>query len=173
MNGYKEFMCLFGGVTILDVGQFLLAAGFIVVIGMKISKFLIDFHDTERSRIEKLDKAYGAAMKLPDYRKQSLEIQESFIEKIENLCARQDDIIKRIEKMEEDSRKREVNKIRGKLIQSYHYYTNPDRNPSKSWTRMEAEAFWATFADYEELGGNGYVHSVIQPTMEALEIIEN
>ena len=75
--------------------------------------------------------------------------------------------------MEEDSRKREVNKIRGKLIQSYHYYTNPDRNPSKSWTRMEAEAFWATFADYEELGGNGYVHSVIQPTMEALEIIEN
>ncbi len=57
MNGYKEFMCLFGDVTILDFGQFLLAVGFVIVVGIKISKFLIDFHDTDVSLSSRTSKA--------------------------------------------------------------------------------------------------------------------
>lgn len=37
---------------------------------------------------------------------------------------------------------------------------------------MEAEAFWATFRDYESLGGNGYIHSVVQPAMNLLQVVE-
>lgn len=35
---------------------------------------------------------------------------------------------------------------------------------------MEAEAFWELFHDYEADGGDGYMHSVVQPTMEELFI---
>ena len=37
---------------------------------------------------------------------------------------------------------------------------------------MEADVFWATFADYENLGGNGFMHSDVQPAMNALEIVK-
>ena len=36
---------------------------------------------------------------------------------------------------------------------------------------MEAEAFWKIFKDYEELKGNGYVHTEVQPAMNELEVI--
>ena len=173
MNGYKEFMCLFGDITILDIGQFLLAVGFVVVICVKISKFLIELHDANQLRDEKLEKAYEAAMRLHGYRQQSIGIQSDFITKIEGLYERQDEIIQHIEKMEEDNRKREVNKLRGKLIQYYRYYTNPERNPLGCWSRMESESFWALYSDYENLGGNDYIHSVVQPAMNELEIIDN
>ncbi len=173
MNGYKEFIQLFGNITILDVGQFLLAVGFVVVICVKVSKFLIELHDASQLRDEKIEKAYEAAMSLPGYRKQSLEIQEDFIAKFDGLYERQDVIIEHIEKMEEDNRKREVNKLRGKLIQYYRFYTNPERNPSGCWSRMESESFWALYSDYENLGGNDYIHSVVQPAMNELDVIDN
>lgn len=37
---------------------------------------------------------------------------------------------------------------------------------------MEAEAFWGLFRDYEEAGGNGYMHSVVQPAMTELIVRE-
>ena len=52
------------------------------------------------------------------------------------------------------------------------YYTTEETNPSKSWTQMEAEAFWGLFSDYEEAGGNGYMHSVVQPAMTELTVRE-
>ena len=58
------------------------------------------------------------------------------------------------------------------LLQNYRYYTNECQNPSKSWTKMEAEAFWELFREYEEAGGNGYMHTVVQPEMERLLVIE-
>ena len=38
---------------------------------------------------------------------------------------------------------------------------------------MEAEAFWELFKDYEEDGGNGYIHSVVRPAMNLLRIVEH
>ncbi len=78
----------------------------------------------------------------------------------------------RLESMEEANKRRECNKLRDRLLQSYRYYTNADVNPSLSWTRMEAEAFWGLFRDYEEVGGNGYMHTVVQPAMEKLRVRE-
>ena len=37
---------------------------------------------------------------------------------------------------------------------------------------MEAEAVWGLFRDYEEAGGDGYMHTVVQPAMEKLRIRE-
>lgn len=37
---------------------------------------------------------------------------------------------------------------------------------------MEAEAFWELFRDYEDAGGDGYVHTEVQPAMERLTVLE-
>ena len=37
---------------------------------------------------------------------------------------------------------------------------------------MESESFWELFKDYEEMDGDGYVHTDVQPAMNQLEIIE-
>ena len=76
----------------------------------------------------------------------------------------------RLDSVEETNKRRECNKLRDRLLQNYRYYTNEATNPSKSWTQMEAEAFWGLFRDYEDAGGNGYMHSVVQPAMEELFI---
>ena len=81
-------------------------------------------------------------------------------------------LMKRFEEIEEQNKKRECSKLRDMLLQNYRYYTSEQQNPSKSWTRMEAEAFWELFREYEEAGGNGYMHSVVQPEMERLDIVE-
>ena len=36
---------------------------------------------------------------------------------------------------------------------------------------MEAQAFWDMFGDYEKNGGDGHMHTVVQPAMRALEVI--
>ena len=41
----------------------------------------------------------------------------------------------------------------------------------KAWSEMEADAFWKIFKDYEDLEGDGYVHSEVQPAMNGLEKI--
>ena len=67
--------------------------------------------------------------------------------------------------MEEENRRRERNKLRDRILQSYRYYTSPEKNPMRAWSEMEADAFWKIFKDYEDLDGDGYVHSEVQPAM--------
>ena len=83
-----------------------------------------------------------------------------------------DAFMSRLEEIEKQNKKRECSKLRDMLLQNYRYYTSKTQNPSQSWTRMESEAFWELFREYEEAGGNGYMHSVVQPEMERLTIIE-
>ena len=37
---------------------------------------------------------------------------------------------------------------------------------------MESEAFWELFREYENAGGNGYMHTEVQPAMELLTIVD-
>ena len=41
----------------------------------------------------------------------------------------------------------------------------------KAWSEMEHHSFFELVHDYEELGGNDYVHSVVIPEMNKLHII--
>lgn len=61
----------------------------------------------------------------------------------------------RLTKTEEDTQRRERNKLRDRLLQNYRHYVNKETNPSHSWTQMESEAFWELFKKYEAAGGNG------------------
>ena len=57
------------------------------------------------------------------------------------------------------------------MMQSYRYFTSEEKNPLQAWSEMEADAFWEIFGDYEKMGGNGHVHTEVQPAMRRLEVI--
>ena len=170
---WQSFIDTFGNITVLDVAIFIAAIVFLVLIYRKVKDYLIKKHDADKLRDEQLQEALTAVRKYPEYRKQSIQIQHELED--ENCAVRKDiqALTKRIEKMEEDTKRRERNKIRDRLLQNYRYYTNTETNPTQSWTRMEADAFWELFKEYEENGGDGYMHSEVQPAMNKLTIIEH
>lgn len=179
MTGINEFHQLFGNITLSQVASFIMVLIFLWLIYAKVKKFFTDKYDVikrredaDKMRDAQLKEALESVHKYPEYRQQSLQIQKKLEDEIQATRMRQEEIVARLAKMEDDSKRRERNKLRDRLLQSYRYYTNKETNPTQSWTRMEAEAFWELFRDYEDVGGNGYVHTVVQPSMNLLTVHE-
>ena len=179
MKYLDQFLEIFGDITVGQLITFLLALFFLYAIYKEIKKFndaKIEEHrrraEEEKIQKEKLESAYAVTQKYPAYHQESIDIRDSLkkeIEEVRNYCS---NLMKRFEEIEEQNKKRERSKLRDMLLQNYRYYTNECQNPSQSWTRMESEAFWELFREYEAAGGNGYMHTVVQPEMERLTIIE-
>lgn len=172
MKGYEEFINIFGEVTILQVAEVIIVIVFCVAIYSKVRKHLISQHEKEKARDDQLKEALESVRKCPAYRQQTIENQKNFEQQLSELRTSQEAIIAEISAMKEETKKRERNKIRDRLLHNYRYYTSLEKNPSQSWTRMEAEAFWELFRDYEDAGGNGYMHTTVQPEMNRLTILD-
>ena len=102
------------------------------------------------------------------YRQQSLDKQAAIDCQFADLMGKIDELKEMIERQHHETQKIKRNELREKLLSSYRYYTSLEKNPSQSWNEMEAEAFWHSYSDYEELKGNGYMHTVVKPAMEKL-----
>ena len=197
MKGLDEFLELFGNITVSQLVTYIFAIVFMFFIYKQVKKYFDEKikAQNERAQAEKkrdadIKEALTAVRKYPEYRQQSIKIQElledeiqetrqqsikiqSLLEEeIQELRVMIQEDKKRIARVEEQEQRRERNKIRDMLLQNYRYYTNKERNPHQSWTQMEAEAFWELFGDYEDLGGNGYMHTVVQPDMERLIVVD-
>lgn len=172
MVNTDAFIEVFGGFTVADALKFIMALCFLVYVGNEVRKYFIKKHDAEEQKNAQLHKALEAVEKYPEYRKQSVEIQQKLENEIQGLRKSQEESIKRLDKMESDMKRRERNKCRDTLLQNFRYFTSKEKNPMQAWTRMEAEAFWDLFRDYEDMDGNGYVHTEVQPAMNLLDIIE-
>lgn len=172
MNGLDAFLNVFGDITVLQVVEIFLAAGCVYVLYKRIKKVLIEQHEAQKLKDEQLKEALDGVHKYPEYRQQSVEIQQELQRDIQELRDTQQKIIERLTDMEEQKKRRERNKLRDLLLQNYRYYTNVETNPSQSWSKMEAEAFWELFSDYEDMGGNGYMKSDVMPAMQKLIVIE-
>ena len=98
-------------------------------------------------------------------------VQTSLTSMITDLAETQKEIISKVDSLTEQSRKYQLADIRETLLQSYRYYTSESTNGLKSWTEMEANAFWEQYATYKEHGGNGYMESVVKPEMNKLRVI--
>lgn len=191
MKEVDAFLEVFGGFTVGQVALFFIACVFLYAVYKAIRDHLIKTHDAQQEKDAQLAEALSAVRKYPEYRKQSIEekhlleqqiqdsnkhnekIQQLLEDEIQEIRAGLQANTERLIKLEEQNKKRECNKLRDMLLQNYRYYTNESQNPSKSWTRMEADAFWDLFQDYEDMGGNGYMHSVVRPEMERLSVIEH
>jgi hypothetical protein len=132
-------------------------------------------NELKDARIAALQAAVDA---LPSYRAQSLQIQTQLqttdreilaaCEAIQRGVADNQRILnERLDRLES----REKNAIRQKLLDEHRLFTNKERNPMKAWTEMEQHAFFKLVKDYEDLGGNDYVHSQVLPDMNRLEVV--
>ena len=187
MVGLEEFLQMFGDVTVSKIVSFVLVILFGWKIYQQIKKFfdnkkelLIKKHEAEKEKDKKLNIALEAVNKYPEYREQSRKIQQAFRQEIDELkssqqilAASQQEMCASLRDMRDKQERRERNKLRDKLLQNYRHYTDKEKNPTQSWTQMESEAFWELFRDYEDMNGDGYMHTVVQPAMNLLKVIDN
>lgn len=187
MTGLNEFLALFGNITLAEIVVFVFAMIFLFLIYKEIKKYVDakvkEQHDKEavdKAYKQKLEEAWSATQKYPEYRQQSIKIQgllESEIQEVKDTETTITEALKklseRLERMEEDTKRRERNQLRDLLLKNYRHYTNKELNPTQSWTKMEAEAFWELFSDYEDAGGNGYMHTIVQPEMNKLIVTDH
>lgn len=126
-------------------------------------------------KIAALETAIAA---LPGYRAQSLQIQQqlqSSDKDILTMCAsiqqsvleNQKILNRRLDRLE----KREKNALRAKILDEYRLFTDDHKNPMQAWSEMEHHAFFELVRDYEDLGGNDFVHSVVLPAVNELNVI--
>lgn len=132
--------------------------------------------DAERDRRIKV--LEDAVNKYPVYREQSLAIQQQLKQSDVNILevcnAIKEDVVANREML--DSRlksleRREKNALREKILDLYRKFTDDVLNPMSAWTDMERHSFFELVKDYESLGGNDYVHKVILPAMNQLDVI--
>ena len=172
VTGMDEFLGIFGSVTVGQVVTFVLACVFLFVIGKKIVVYFNNKIELEKKRDKDIETALAEVAKYPQYRKQSIAVQQELQGEINVLKEAIDKNTRKMEEIETGNKTRELNRIRNKLIESYNYYTSERRNPTKSWTEMESQSFWSMFLDYEDLGGDGFIHTTVEPEMRALEVID-
>lgn len=126
-------------------------------------------------RIAELEEAVSH---LPKYREQSKKIQEELQQadvSILEVCRVIKDEVNANRKMLDDRlkslEKRDKNSLRDKIYKLWRTFTDPYLNPMQAWTDMEKHSFDELVKDYESLGGNDYVHSVVLPDMMRLRVI--
>ena len=141
----------------------------------KIVNNLILRMDSQEQNIKKLQDVVD---KLPQYREQSLQIQAELKEadvSVKELCEtiknevveNRKEVMQKLNRLEE----REKNALRAKILEEHRFYTDEQRNPLKAWSEMEEHSFRKLVEDYEALGGNDYVHEIVLPDMNLLDVI--
>lgn len=151
----------------------LLVAAFVFLckIYWKMKKVIVEQHDLKKAQDEQITQIIEQEAKYPEWRQQSLDIQKKLTERMDGMQKFQKDIIRRIEEIESERKKQKRNELRDMLLNAYRYYTSQKTNPRQAWSEMEAQAFWDMFGDYESAGGNGHMHTVVQPAMRTLAVI--
>lgn len=155
---------LFGTLPFSTVIIFIAAIAFLVAITRKAYKFIVTVHDEFQEREQTL-------VDIKNNLTQITQKQDQLEESITTVIAKQQALAARQEEIETKNRTLALNKLRDTLLQSYRYYTSLDKNPMQAWSEMEKDSFDKLFADYEELGGNGFMHSTVAPEMALLRVI--
>lgn len=60
-----------------------------------------------------------------------------------------------------------IKELKDTLINYYNKY-----RVVGEWSELEKEAFWELFEDYESRGGNGFIHSIVEPVMRELKVVD-
>lgn len=131
-----------------------------------------------RERDNRIAALQAAVDALPSYRAQSLQIQTQ-LQNADHEILEACNVIKesvlenrqvldlRLDRLE----RREKNALRQKILNEHRIFTDEHMNPMQAWTEMEHHSFFKLVEDYEDLGGNDYVHSEVLPAMNRLRVI--
>ena len=166
-----EFIEVFGNYSVGSLILLVAAFVFLCKIYLEMKKVIVEQHDLKKAQDEQITRIIEQEAKYPEWRQQSLNIQKKLTERMDEMQKFQEDVMRRIEEIEAERRKQKRNELRERLLYAYRYYTSRETNPRQAWSEMESQAFWAMFGDYEAAGGDGHMHTVVQPAMRALEVI--
>lgn len=104
-------------------------------------------------------------------REQSFNYQKEYMDIVNGITQKQDEILDKVDALTEQSRKYQLADIRETLLQAYRYYTNEDTNKSLCWTEIEHHSWNEQYDVYVQNGGNGYMQNTVKPDMDRLRII--
>ena len=189
----EAFLKLFGNITILEVVEFVLAVSFLVVAFIKFVKFVNKKHDVDQQRTADIQEALAGARSVPKCQEHSkqvhkelkdeittvhdnletkiLNLEQKVDTKIDGLQDTLDGIMKHLQEIDDDRKKRERNRAREELLQGHRMFCDVDKNPMKAWSQLEHDSWMARYDDYIECGGNGDMQRRIYPDMCDLMIV--
>jgi len=98
---------------------------------------------------------------------QSIRHDEMIREDLKKLTETVNNIAMRFEEMQRKNNETKLKELKDTLINYYNKY-----RVIGEWTTLEKDAFWDLFDDYENRGGNGYIHSIVEPAMRELKEID-
>lgn len=107
MTGLDEFLKTFGSITISQVVMVALSIVFIVLVYKKFRDYLIKKHEIDKERDAEIKECLTAVRKYPEYRQQSIKIQELLEGEIQELRKMQEESSERLARMEEQDHRRE------------------------------------------------------------------
>jgi hypothetical protein len=96
--------------------------------------------------------------------KQSIRHDEMIKDDINKLTETVNGIATTLTEMQQKSNDTELKKLKDTLVGYYNKFKNVGE-----WSKLDANVFWDLFDDYEKRGGDGYVHSIIEPVMRELK----
>lgn len=113
--------------------------------------------------------------------KNLLELQETHEESVKQ-SIRHDELIKNdlisltntvngiantLSEMQKKDNETKIKELKDSLTRYYNKYKNIGE-----WSKLEKDAFWDLFEDYEERGGDGYMHTIVEPVMRELKEVD-
>lgn len=98
---------------------------------------------------------------------QSIKHDEIIKKDIINLTNTVNGIATTLKDMQAKDNETKLKEMKGSLIRYYNKYKDIGE-----WSKLEKDAFWDLFDDYEKRGGDGYIHSIVEPVMRELKEID-
>lgn len=178
MFGLNEIKNTFGTLTVAFLIEIIVAVIGIIIAYKKLKDKIIGSYNERKQQRDDIDEALEGVRSLPNYRQQSIVIQNQLKandDKILETCNKiqegvdrnQAVLNERLDRLED----RERNALRAKILEMHRLFTSKKNNPMQAWTEMERDAFNDLIVDYESLNGNGHVHTVVIPEMNKLRVI--
>ena len=134
----EYFLQLFGDHSVSWAVAVIGALIFCYLCYKKVESYFSDKAIREKNKDERIQDVIDQAKKYPAWHQQSVEIQQKFTDAINGLQDSQKETIERIRSLEEEMQRRERNKFRDRILQSYRYYTSIEktrRRRGQKWRR--------------------------------------
>jgi hypothetical protein len=99
--------------------------------------------------------------------KESIRHDEMIRHDLNKVSITVDEIAATLSDMKKKDNATEVKKLKDKIVGYYNEFKDVGE-----WTKVDKDVFWDLFDDYDARGGDGFVHSIIEPVMRQLKEID-